>query len=99
MTLSNEPLEVLLENNFYKTYSSEVQSLLEECSFLDSFTSEQAVCITGNADAPGILRGLLTSNALIVFHEESSIIRLRISLRRSCRRRQRVKAVQRPSFT
>ncbi|MCC2878193.1 LuxR C-terminal-related transcriptional regulator [Lachnoclostridium pacaense] len=72
MTLSNEPLEVLLENNFYKTYSPEVQNLLEECSFLDSFTSEQAVCITGNTEAPAILRGLLTSNALIVLHEESS---------------------------
>lgn len=72
ITLSNEPLEVLLENNFYKTYAPEVQQLLEECSFLDSFTSDQAVCITGNTGAPAILRELLTSNALIVFHEESS---------------------------
>jgi LuxR family maltose regulon positive regulatory protein len=66
----------LVENILYNAYDEQIQQFLVRLSVMDSFTSEQALFVTGEERTEELLRKLRRENAFVTFDEAMSTYRI-----------------------
>lgn len=64
------PVDTLLEENFFSDREKDYRKLLLQLSLLGAFTPAQAALLTGNPEAPRLLRELYDRNAFLSYTPE-----------------------------
>ncbi len=64
-------IEEMVEKALFTPYNKDIQDFLLKLSIMEGFTAEQAEFVTGNINAPLILKKLSRDNAFVLYDEKS----------------------------
>ena len=73
---SGRDIESLIESAIMSRYTEEESQILKSICILDSFTLQQAVYVTGNAAAAGIIERMSAGNSFLRYDEQLDVYKM-----------------------